>query len=282
MGRSYRDLLDALGALIANTDRHHYTREQAISTKFAIVTGGSTGIGRQIVRTMADAGYAVAFNYLGSHDDARATAALFEDKGQPVWFAQCDVGDKTAVDDFIDESSAWYGNAPDVVVNNAGIQTWSPLLDLAESDWDRVIRTNLKGCFLVTQAAARPMKERGRGGAIVNLGSGCNKLGFPELVDYTASKGGVEQFTKVAAVELGPYGIRVNCVAPGSIISERTLVEDPDYTEKWSPLTPLGRVGTTEDVADVVLFFASDAARFVTGQTLWVDGGLFTRAPWAY
>jgi NAD(P)-dependent dehydrogenase (short-subunit alcohol dehydrogenase family) len=167
-------------------------------------------------------------------------------------------------------------------VNNAGIQTWSPLLELAESDWDKVIRTNLKGSFLTTQSVARLMKQSGRGGAIFNLGSGCNKLGFPGLVDYTASKGGIEQLTKVSAVELGPFGIRVNCVAPGSIISGRTLVEDPQYAEKWAPLTPLGRVGTPAEIADVVLFFASEASRFVSGQTLWVDGGLFSRAPWAY
>lgn len=253
-----------------------------MNPKLAIVTGGSTGIGRQIVYTMAEAGCAVAFNYLASHDDAHATAKALEEKGQPVRFAECDVGDKAQVERFVDDTIAWHGDAPDVLVNNAGIQTWSPLLDLDEADWDRVIRTNLKGCFLVTQTVARRMQEGGRAGSIVNLGSGCNKLGFPGLVDYTASKGGIEQFTKVSAVELGPFGIRVNCVAPGSIVSDRTLVEDPDYAEKWSPLTPLGRVGTTGDVADVVLFFASDASRFVTGQTLWVDGGLFTRAPWAY
>lgn len=240
------------------------------------------GIGSQVVHTLAGAGYAVAFNYLASHEQARATAHALEEKGQRVWFAECDVGSKEAVDRFVEDVCAWHGKAPQVLVNNAGIQTWSPLLELAESDWDRVIRTNLKGCFLMTQAVGASMKVSGCGGSIVNLGSGCNKLGFPGLVDYTASKGGIEQLTKVSAVELGPFGIRVNCVAPGSIISDRTLVEDPDYARKWSPLTPLGRVGTPEDVADVVLFFASDAARFVTGQTLWVDGGLFSRAPWAY
>jgi 3-oxoacyl-[acyl-carrier protein] reductase len=145
-----------------------------------------------------------------------------------------------------------------------------------------VIRTNLKGCFLNTQAAGRLMKASGRGGAIVNLGSGCNKLAFPRLVDYTASKGGIEQLTKAAAVELGPFGITVNCVAPGAIATERTAAEAPDYAAAWSPITPLRRVGTPADVAGVVLFFASAAAAFVTGQTLWVDGGVFTRASWPY
>lgn len=253
-----------------------------MDNKLAIVTGGSTGIGRQIVHTLADAGYAVAFNYVNSHDEARETADAVRARGHEVRFADCDVGNKQAVDRFVDDTAAWCGRPPDFLVNNAGIQTWSPLLELAESDWDKVIRTNLKGCFLTTQSVARLMKQSGTGGAIVNLGSGCNKLGFPGLVDYTASKGGIEQLTKVSAVELGPFGIRVNCVAPGSIISDRTLVEDPQYADKWAPLTPLGRVGTPAEIADVVLFFAGEASRFVTGQTLWVDGGLFSRAPWAY
>jgi 3-oxoacyl-[acyl-carrier protein] reductase len=162
------------------------------------------------------------------------------------------------------------------------MQTWSPLLELSEDGWDDVLRSNLKGCFLNTQAAARAISTSNRGGAIVNIGSGCNKLAFPNLVDYTSSKGGIEQFTKSAAVELGRFGITVNCVAPGAIATERTLAESPDYAAAWAPLTPLGRIGTPQDVADVVLFFASPAARFVTGQTLWVDGGLFIRAPWPY
>ena len=110
------------------------------------------------------------------------------------------------------------------MVNNAGVQTWKPLLELEEHEWDRVIDTNLKGCFLCTQRAARHMKDAG-GGAIVNIGSGCNKVPFPNLVDYTASKGGIEMFTRVAAAELGQYGIRVNCVAPGAIEIERTKLE---------------------------------------------------------
>jgi 3-oxoacyl-[acyl-carrier protein] reductase len=152
---------------------------------------------------------------------------------------------------------------------------------LSEERWDAVIDTNLKGTFLNTQAAARLMKDAG-GGSIVNLGSGCNKLAFPNLVDYTASKGGIEQLTKSSAVELGRFGIRVNCVAPGAIWTERTVDEGPDYEAGWSAITPLGRVGRVDDVSDVVLFFANDASRFVTGQTLWVDGGVFSRAAWPY
>ena len=112
----------------------------------------------------------------------------------------------------------------DILVNNAGVQTWKPLLDLTEAEWDRTIDTNLKGCFLCTQRAARHMRERG-GGRIVNIGSGCNKVAFPHLVDYTASKGGIRMLTKSAAVELGQHRITVNCVAPGAIEIERTKLE---------------------------------------------------------
>ena len=123
---------------------------------------------------------------------------------------------------------------------------------------------------------------QGAGGAIVNIGSGCNKWPFPNLVDYTASKGGIEMLTKVAAVELGPYRIRVNCVAPGAIEIERTKAESGDYAGTWSKLTPLGRIGTPRDVGKAVVFLASDDADFITGQTIWVDGGLFTRPVWPH
>ena len=145
-------------------------------------------------------------------------------------------------------------------VNNAGVQTWKRLLDVTEEEWDLVIDTNLKGCFLCTQAAARHMKDQG-GGAIVNIGSGCNKLAFPDLVAYTASKGGIEMFTKVAAVELGPHGIRVNCVAPGAVEVERTKLEDPDYAGTWGRITPLGRVGTPADIGRAVTYMVSPARR---------------------
>lgn len=144
-----------------------------------------------------------------------------------------------------------------------------------------MIDTNLKGCFLCTQQAARFMKDQG-GGSIVNLGSGCNKLAFPSLVAYTASKGGIEMFTKEAAVELGRYGIRVNCIAPGAIESERTRAEDPDYAGTWSKLTPLRRVGRMADIPPTVLFLASPGASFITGQTIGIDGALFSQAQWPY
>jgi 3-oxoacyl-[acyl-carrier protein] reductase len=119
-------------------------------------------------------------------------------------------------------------------------------------------------------------------GRIVNIGSGCNKIAFPNLVDYTASKGGIEMFTKVCAIELGKYNITVNCVAPGAIEIERTKLEAGDYAKTWAGVTPLGRVGQPLDVARVVVALAGEAGDFVSGQTIWVDGGLFSHPIWPY
>ncbi|MEO7691660.1 MAG: SDR family oxidoreductase [Sphingomonas sp.] len=248
-------------------------------TKSAVVTGGNDGLGREMVLALARLGWDVAFNYLVGADKAESLVAEVEAIGRRALALQSDVGIKADVDAFYAALGDW-GGTPDVLVNNAGVQTWSPLLDLAEEDWDRVIRTNLKGCFLNTQAAARRMVAAGTGGAIVNLGSGCNRLAFPRLVDYTASKGGIEQFTKVAALELGPHGIRVNCVAPGAIETDRTRAETSDYAGQWSPLTPLRRVGTVADVAAAVVWLAGPESSFVSGQTLLVDGGVFSQAVW--
>jgi NAD(P)-dependent dehydrogenase (short-subunit alcohol dehydrogenase family) len=186
------------------------------------------------------------------------------------------------VDEFYAGVEQQFGTCATLLINNAGVQTWSSLLELKEADWDQVIRTNLKGCFLNTQSAAQRMIAAGRRGTIINIGSACNKVPFPNLVDYTASKGGIEQFTKVAAVELGPHGINVNCVAPGAVETERTQREAPNYADTWSRVTPMRRVGTPLDIAHAVLFFADEKSDFISGQTLYVDGGAFTAANWPY
>lgn len=248
----------------------------------AVVTAGTSAIGRHLVVALAGAGHDVALTHIGSADVAARVEAEVAALGRRCLSVECDAGDEAAVAAFHQRAADWAGAAPAVLVNNAGIQTWASLMDLKAEQWDAVMRTNLRGTFLNTQAAARLMIEGGVKGSIVNLGSGCNKVAFPRLVDYTASKGGIEQFTKAAASELGPHGIRVNCVAPGAIATERTASEAGDYGATWSPLTPLRRVGTPADIAGPVLFFCSPAADFVTGQTLWVDGGVFSQAPWPY
>jgi len=246
----------------------------------ALVTGSDRGIGKGIALSLARAGHRIAVNYLDTPEHADATVAEIAALGGEAFAVQGDVRSAASVTRLFGAVVDRFGRL-DVHVNNAGIQTWKPLLDVTEEEWDLVVDTNLKGCFLCTQAAARHMKPHG-GGAIVNIGSGCNKVAFPDLVAYTASKGGIEMFTKVAAVELGPYGIRVNCVAPGAVEVERTRLEDPDYAGTWGRITPLGRVGQPVDIGRVVAFLASPDAAFVTGQTIWVDGGMYARAPWAY
>jgi 3-oxoacyl-[acyl-carrier protein] reductase len=246
----------------------------------AIVTGASGGVGRGIALALARAGCRVAVNYHGGAGRAEETVAEIRALGVDAVAVRADVSNAADVTQMVAGVADRFGRL-DVYVNNAGVQTWTALLDVTEKEWNQVIDTNLKGCFLGTQAAARYMKDHG-GGSIVNIGSGCNKVPFPGLVAYTASKGGIEMFTKVAAVELGPLGIRVNCVAPGAVEIERTRLELPDYAGTWGAKTPLRRVGQPEDIGDAVVFLASPAASFITGQTIWVDGGLFTQPPWAH
>jgi NAD(P)-dependent dehydrogenase (short-subunit alcohol dehydrogenase family) len=246
----------------------------------ALVTGASRGIGKEIALELARNGYRVAVNYYNDSASVDATVAEIRALQADVLPIEADIRSSSQVTAMFERVIATFGRL-DLLVNNAGVQTWKPLLQVTEEEWDLVVDTNLKGCFLCTQQAARYMKDHG-GGSIVNLGSGCNKLAFPSLVAYTASKGGIEMLTKEAAVELGPYGIRVNCVAPGSIESERTRTEDANYAGTWSKLTPLGRVGTAADIAPTVVFLASRGASFISGQTIWIDGALFTQAQWPY
>ncbi|MDG2306143.1 MAG: SDR family oxidoreductase [Candidatus Binatia bacterium] len=244
--------------------------------------GGSSGIGKEICLHLALAGWDVAATYGGNHDGGRETAKQIEDSGVSSLVRASDVGLASALEEYFAEVRNTFGRAPELMVNNAGTQKWSPFLDLTEEDWDTVIRTNLKGTFLGTQMAARQMVDAGIGGSIVNIGSGCNKVPFPELVSYTASKGGIELLTRSSAIELGRFGIRVNCVAPGAIEIERTQVESPGYADTWSRLAPLGHVGAPRDVANLVEFLASPKADYITAQTIWVDGGAFTMPNWPY
>jgi NAD(P)-dependent dehydrogenase (short-subunit alcohol dehydrogenase family) len=248
--------------------------------KAALVTGAAKGIGRGIALELAREGCNVVINDYADSAGAEVTAAEIRGMGRQAYAVLADVGAAAEVDRMFETALERFPRL-DILVNNAGIQTWQSLLDLEERDWDRVIATNLRGCFLCTQRAGRHMKTAGSG-RIVNIGSGSNKVAFPKLVDYTASRGGIEMFTKVAAVELGPYQITVNCVAPGAIETERTRTEAPDFAGTWATLTPLSRIGTPLDVGRAVVFFASEASAFITGQTLWVDGGLFAKPAWPY
>jgi NAD(P)-dependent dehydrogenase (short-subunit alcohol dehydrogenase family) len=243
-----------------------------------LVTGANSGIGKTIVSRLARAGYDVAINYKVDASSAERLATELQQNGAHAITLYADVGISKDVDAMFEKFLSEFGKI-DALVNNAGIQVWKPLLEIGEADWDRILATNLKGCYLCTQRSARHMQQR-RSGAIVNIGSGCNRVPFPNLSAYTASKGGIEMFTKSAAMELGPFGIRVNCIAPGAIETDRTKAEVADFAKSWSALTPLRRIGSPDDVARAVEFVLSENASFITGQTLAVDGGLFIQPRW--
>ena len=254
--------------------------DKEFHVKVALVTGASKGVGKGVALQLARHGANVVVNYNSDQKGAEATAEEIRGMGVAAIVVQGNVSVAAEVEAMFATVIKEFGRL-DILVNNAGVQTWKALLELTEAEWDHVLDTNLKGCFLCTQQAARIMKDHG-GGRIINIGSGCNKVAFPRLVNYTASKGGMEQFTKVSAVELGKYGIRVNCVAPGAVEIERTKEEAGDYAGTWAGVTPLGRVGTPMDIGRAVVFFCGELSDFVTGQTLYVDGGLFAKPHWPY
>ena len=254
----------------------------SLKGKVALVTGASKEMGQEVAHALAEYGADVAVT-ARTAAQLEATAARVRQTGRKALVIPADLTDIPKLPSIVSRTVDALGGL-DILVNVAGGGDYSNYgwaLRMTEEMWDNMFLLNLKAPMFLCQAAANVMKDHG-GGSIVNLGSGCNKLAFPSLVAYTASKGGIEMFTKEAAVELGRYGIRVNCIAPGSIESERTRTEDPDYAGTWSRLTPLGRVGTAADIAPTVVFLASKGASFISGQTIWIDGALFTQAQWPY
>jgi len=243
-----------------------------------LVTGANSGIGKEIASRLTRSAYHVAINYKVDAPAAEKLAQELRAHGGRIIAVPADISLTEEVDEMFRVVLKEFGQL-DALVNNAAIQVFKPLLEVADADWDRVIATNLRGCFLCARHAARHMKEKGKG-AIINIGSGSNTVPFPNLSSYTASKGAIEMFTKSSAVELGPCGIRVNCVAPGAIDTDRTKAEIPDFAGSWARLTPLRRIGTPADVAAAVEFLLSENASFITGQTLSVDGGLFIQPRW--
>lgn len=253
---------------------------ESSESRWALVTGASSGIGRQIALQLAQDGFRLAINHLNHLEAAQETLKLVEGAGSQGIILQADVGSAAEVTRMFEQFKEKVGRL-DLLVNNAAVQTFAPLLELKEEDFDRTIRTNLKGTFLCSQQAGRIMQGQSSG-QIINIGSGANHIPFPNLGDYCASKGGIEMLTKVCAVEFGKFGVRVNCIAPGAIENERTKKESPEYGQTWANLTPVGRPGTETDVANLVSFLASDKASFISGHTIYVDGGLWGRNQWPY
>lgn len=243
--------------------------------KVALVTGAGSGIGHAIAELFGAEGASVAINYYkGYEDEANTLAERLSASGRKSIAVEANVADRADVDAMVERVRRELGGL-DVLVNNAGIESEAPFLDVDESDWDRMLGVDLKGAFLCSQAAGRVMRDAG-GGAIVNVSSVHEDVTFPGYTPYAAAKGGLRMLMRNAAVELAPFRIRVNNVAPGAIatpINEETL-KDPAKAKRLHELIPLGRVGQPQDVAQVVLFLASDRAAYVTGSTYYVDGGM--------
>ena len=245
-----------------------------LAGKRALVTGAQQGIGRAVALALADAGADVAINWLDDRAAAEAVAGEVRAKDRKACLVQGSVGSFTEVARIVAEAHATLGGI-DVLVNNAGVFPRSPFLELAEAEWDQVLGVNLKGSFLVAQAAARTMVKDGRKGAIVNLASSAVR-GHPLGVHYSASKAGIIGMTRAIALALAPHGIRVNAIAPGitDTAQPRYQYSEAEMQEQ-SRLVPLGAMAKSSDIADIILFLASDASRFITGEVVHANGGLY-------
>jgi len=244
--------------------------------RVVVVTGSGKGIGRGIALRFAEAGACVAVHYRTSQAAAEQTAAGIRSLGRQAGVFQADVGDAPQVSALIARVTAQFGHI-DIWINNAGVYPSTPLLQMTGDEWDRVIDGNLRSVFLCTQAAARQMVAQGQGGVIINIASIESQLTAPGHSHYNTAKAGVVMHTRIAARELGKHAIRVNCVSPGLIWRLGIEVDDPEFVTRWEKTTPLGRLGRPEDVANACLFLASDAAHWITGINLPVDGGALTR-----
>ncbi|HVF64940.1 MAG TPA: glucose 1-dehydrogenase [Casimicrobiaceae bacterium] len=237
--------------------------------RHAIVTGAARGIGFAIAQRLASEGARITLVDLPDSAGAEAAKTLAD-----AAFVAADVSESGDVKRMVDDALARNGRI-DILVNNAGILHTCEFLDLDEADFDRVLRVNVKSMFLVGQAVARSMVERKIAGAIVNMSSVNAVLAIPTQVPYTVSKGAVNQLTKVMALSLAPHGIRVNAIGPGTIATEMTkgLQTDEAARKRILSRTPLRRVGEPEEVAAIAAFLASDDASYISGQTIYPDGG---------
>ena len=243
-----------------------------LTGKSALVTGGSRGIGRAIVLRLATQGADVAFSYRGNEAAAKETAAAIEALGRRALPVQADVSDPAAADTLVKTALEAFGKI-DILVNNAGVTRDDLIMRMSLDDWRTVLETNLFGAFYVIKAVTRPMLKA-KGGRIINITSVSGQAGQIGQANYSSAKAGLIGLTKATARELASRGITSNAVAPGFVLTELTQDLPENLMKQLTDATPLGRFGTTEEIASAVAFLASDEAAFITGQILGVDGGL--------
>ncbi|MBO8176496.1 MAG: 3-oxoacyl-[acyl-carrier-protein] reductase [Bacillus sp. (in: Bacteria)] len=240
--------------------------------KIALVTGASRGIGREIALEFARQGANVVVNYAGSEQKALEVVEEIKQLGREAFAFRCNVADAEQVQQMVKETIERFGRL-DILVNNAGITRDNLLMRMKEEDWDDVLNINLKGVFLCTKAVTRQMMKQ-RSGRIINISSIVGVSGNAGQANYVAAKAGVIGLTKTSAKELAPRGITVNAIAPGFITTDMTNQLSEEVSQEMLKQIPLGRFGEPSDIAKVAVFLASDAANYMTGQTLHVDGGM--------
>ena len=246
-----------------------------LKDKVAIVTGGSGGIGKALCERLASEGAKIVINYRSSKDEAVETKKKIEQIGSEALIVRADLSQVEQITHLVRETIEQFGKV-DILVNNAGLEIRDDFWDVTEEDYDLVLNVNLKAVFFATQAVVKHFREASTPGRIINISSVHEELPFPHFTSYCASKGGVKMITRNLAVELGSMGITINNVAPGAIATpiNQSLLDNPEQLKKVTQNIPLGRLGEPEDVAGIVAFLASDEAKYITGSTFYVDGGL--------
>ncbi len=240
--------------------------------KVALITGAARGIGKEVAKKFAKNGYDVVINYVSSKTDIEKLKKEFEDLGVKVLLVKADVSNQEEAEDLVNQTINTFGKI-DVLVNNAGITKDNLLMRMSEDDFEKVININLKGTFLVTKYVIKYMMKK-RCGSIVNLASVVGVAGNAGQCNYAASKAGIIGFTKSIAKELASRNIRANAVAPGFIKTDMTEVLSDSVKENINSQIPLKRMGTAEEVANLVYFLSSEQSSYITGQVINVDGGI--------